>query len=59
MFGSRAKNTASFRSDIDSCITYTGNKKASIKEDINKLVGIYSCDIVFSDQLNNEKKANR
>ncbi|WP_373894693.1 nucleotidyltransferase family protein [Virgibacillus natechei] len=56
LFGSRAKNTASFRSDIDLCIVYNGNTKASIKEDIDELVGIYSCDIVFTDQLNSEMK---
>lgn len=54
LFGSRAKDTANLNSDIDFCINYNGNVKASIKEDIDQLVGIYSCDIVFADQLGKE-----
>jgi predicted nucleotidyltransferase len=54
LFGSRAKNTATLNSDIDLCITSKGTPKYNIKEDIDELIGIYSCDIVFSDQLNGE-----
>ncbi|UFT99845.1 nucleotidyltransferase domain-containing protein [Radiobacillus kanasensis] len=54
LFGSRAKNTARINSDIDLCITYSGIAKASVQEDIDELVGIYSCDIVFTDQINRE-----
>ncbi|MBP2078312.1 nucleotidyltransferase family protein [Oceanobacillus polygoni] len=54
LFGSRAKGTSNYNSDIDLCITYHGNAKASVMEDIEELIGIYSCDIVFGDQLNKE-----
>lgn len=54
LFGSRARNTAKINSDIDLCITYCGNEKSSVQEDIDQLVGIYSCDIVFADQVNTE-----
>lgn len=54
LFGSRAKDTANLNSDIDLCITYKSNAKVTIKDDIDKIVGIYSCDIVFADQLSKE-----
>ncbi|TFJ91822.1 nucleotidyltransferase family protein [Lentibacillus salicampi] len=52
LFGSRAKNTASFNSDIDLCIAAGESSKADIKESIDALIGVYSCDIVFADELN-------
>lgn len=54
LFGSRAKNTARINSDIDLCITYSGNAKAKVQEEIDELIGIYSSDIVFTDQVNEE-----
>lgn len=54
LFGSRAKNTARHNSDIDLCIDYTGKQKGKIISDIDDLVGIYSCDVLFLDSLNKE-----
>lgn len=54
LFGSRAKGNPNFNSDIDICIEYLGRNKGTIMEEINDLVGIYSCDIVFFDALNKE-----
>lgn len=56
LFGSRAKNTAKFNSDIDLCIDYSGTKKGKVIRDIDDLVGIYSCDVLFCDSLNTEIK---
>ncbi|REJ11806.1 MAG: nucleotidyltransferase domain-containing protein [Bacillaceae bacterium] len=56
LFGSRAKNTARYNSDIDLCLDYTGNKKGKIMDDIDEIVGIYSCDVLFFDSLNEEIK---
>jgi len=52
LFGSRAKQTENINSDIDLCIGFTGKSKGSIVEEINDVIGIYSCDIVFLDSLN-------
>ncbi|SHH19309.1 nucleotidyltransferase family protein [Clostridium grantii] len=54
LFGSRAKGMANFNSDIDLCVNYLGVNKGSIVEDIDELIGIYSCDIVFENSLNEE-----
>jgi len=61
LFGSRAKETENINSDIDLCIGFTGKSKGSIVEEINDVIGIYSCDIVFLDSLNEniEKQINR
>jgi predicted nucleotidyltransferase len=56
LFGSRAKGTANYNSDIDLCINCFGKNKGTIVEAMNNLVGIYSCDIVFADSLNEEIK---
>ena len=56
LFGSRAKGNEKINSDIDLCIDYTGNNKFQILEDIDVLVGIYSCDIVFKDTLSKDIK---
>lgn len=53
LFGSRAKGTENENSDIDICIESVG-KKGIIAEKIDKIIGIYSCDIVFQDSLNEE-----
>ncbi|WP_055668561.1 nucleotidyltransferase family protein [Desnuesiella massiliensis] len=52
LFGSRAKGTEKINSDIDLCIDFSGENRASLIEEIDKLIGIYSCDIVFLDSLN-------
>ncbi|TRY45098.1 nucleotidyltransferase domain-containing protein [Geobacillus sp. LEMMJ02] len=52
LFGSRARGTARYNSDIDLCVDYTGKQKWKIKEDIDEIVGIYSCDVLFFDALN-------
>lgn len=54
LFGSRAKGNQNFNSDIDICIEYLGSNKGTVMEEIDDLVGIYSCDIVFFDNLNKE-----
>jgi len=52
IFGSRAKGTENINSDIDLCIGYIGKSKGTIVEEINDVIGVYSCDIVFLDALN-------
>ena len=61
IFGSRAKGTENKNSDIDLCIGYIGKSKGTIVEEINDIIGIYSCDIVFLDSLNEniEKQISR
>lgn len=54
LFGSRAKGIYKANSDIDICIDFQGNYKGTIALEIDELVGIYSCDIVFMDSLNEE-----
>lgn len=56
LFGSRAKGTENINSDIDLCISYTGKSKGTIVEEIDEVIGIYSCDIVFLDSLNENIK---
>ena len=47
--------------DIDLCISYIGKSKGTIVEEIDDIIGIYSCDIVFVDSLNEniEKQIGR
>ena len=61
IFGSRAKGTENINSDIDLCISYIGKSKGTIVEEINDVIGIYSCDIIFLDSLNEniEKQIDR
>jgi uncharacterized protein len=54
LFGSRAKGNENYNSDIDLCIHCLGAGRGTIVEKINYIVGIYSCDIVFLDSLNEE-----
>lgn len=54
LFGSRAKGNYRLNSDIDLCIDSSGKYKGTITEDIDEIIGIYSCDIVFLDSLNEE-----
>jgi uncharacterized protein len=56
LFGSRAKNIARYNSDIDLCIDYEGSQKGKLLDDIDRIVGIYSCDVLFTDSLNEEIK---
>ena len=56
LFGSRAKGNENFNSDIDLCIESEPSQKGTIVENINDIIGIYSCDILFSDSLNEEVK---
>lgn len=56
LFGSRAKGNEALNSDIDLCIECSPNVRGSIVEYINELIGIYSCDMVFADKLNEEIK---
>lgn len=52
LFGSRAKGNENINSDIDLCICYIGKNKGTVVEEINDIIGVYSCDIVFLDSLN-------
>ena len=52
LFGSRAKGIQNINSDIDLCIGYTGKSRGTVVEEINDIIGVYSCDIVFLDSLN-------
>ncbi|AXM90142.1 nucleotidyltransferase domain-containing protein [Anoxybacillus ayderensis] len=54
LFGSRAKGTARYNSDIDLCIDYTGKQKWKVIDAIDEIVGIYSFDVLFFDSLNKE-----
>lgn len=54
LFGSRAKGTARYNSDIDLCIDYTGKQKWKVIDAIDEMVGIYSFDVLFFDSLNKE-----
>lgn len=54
LFGSRAKGTACYNSDIDLCIDYIGKKKWKVIDANDEIVGIYSFDVFFSDSLNKE-----
>jgi predicted nucleotidyltransferase len=56
LFGSRAKGNYKNNSDIDLCIKCSSKVKGTIKEEIDEIIGIYSCDIVFFDHLNDEIK---
>lgn len=52
LFGSKAKGMEKMNSDIDLCIGYLGKSKGTVVENINDIIGVYSCDIVFLDSLN-------
>jgi uncharacterized protein len=56
LFGSRATNRATKVSDIDLCIDYNGNSKSEMVDIIEEKTGLYSCDIVFLNELNKEIK---
>ncbi|MDY5911421.1 MAG: nucleotidyltransferase domain-containing protein [Inconstantimicrobium porci] len=56
IFGSRAKGCYKYNSDIDLCISCDEKRRGSISEDIDDIVGIYSCDIVFEGHTNSELK---
>lgn len=56
IFGSRAKGTYKYNSDIDLYIKCSTKIKGTVKEDIEDIIGVYSCDIVFSDNLNEDIK---
>lgn len=56
IFGSRAKGNYSNNSDIDLCIKYVGKYKGTLVNEIEDIVGIYSCDILFDGNLNDEIK---
>jgi len=56
LFGSRAKGNYTYNSDIDLCIKCSSKVKGTVKEEIDEIIGIYSCDIVFFDNLNDEIK---
>ncbi|UOQ84610.1 nucleotidyltransferase family protein [Gracilibacillus salinarum] len=56
LFGSRAKATYTYNSDIDLYISYYGDKPYIIMDQIHDLAGIYSVDIVFEENANSVLK---
>lgn len=54
LFGSRATGLASATSDIDLCLTYTGEHRGTIVFDIEDRAGVYSLDIVFENAIGQE-----
>ncbi|MBE6072594.1 MAG: nucleotidyltransferase domain-containing protein [Clostridium butyricum] len=56
LFGSRAKENYKYNSDIDLGILCDKKYKGTIAEELDELVGIYSLDIVFLDNMNEEIK---
>ncbi|ONI45022.1 hypothetical protein AN641_00955 [Candidatus Epulonipiscioides gigas] len=56
LYGSRAKGTHFYSSDIDICVTYTGKNKFDVINTLEDIVGVYSIDIVFADKLNQNLK---
>ncbi|MFT8340390.1 MAG: nucleotidyltransferase domain-containing protein [Clostridium beijerinckii] len=54
LFGSRAKGIEKINSDIDLCVDYIGKGKGTVVDEINDIIGVYSCDIVFLNSLNEE-----
>ena len=54
LVGSRATGKEKVNSDIDLCIECIDCSKGTIVNDIDEIVGIYSCDVVFEDALNEE-----
>ncbi len=59
LFGSRAKGTHTERSDIDlfvECENLSLREKRKIREAVDRAAGIYSVDIIFSDEAGKELK---
>lgn len=56
LFGSRAKGLEKSNSDIDLCIQCSPRVRGSVEACIDEIIGIYSCDVVFEDKLNEEIK---
>lgn len=56
LFGSRAKGNEKINSDIDLCIECTEKVRGIIEDDIEDIIGVYSCDILYLDLLNEEIK---
>ncbi|MZK49857.1 nucleotidyltransferase domain-containing protein [Clostridium beijerinckii] len=54
LFGSRARGIEKINSDIDLCVDYIGKGKGTVVDEINDIIGVYSCDIVFLNSLNEE-----
>jgi len=59
LFGSRARGDNLKNSDIDIAINVnlSFREKRKLKEKIDKLAGIYSVDLVFLDEINNDLKS--
>ncbi|GAB6169581.1 hypothetical protein JCM1393_20410 [Clostridium carnis] len=56
LFGSRAKDTYNYNSDIDLGILCDKKYKGTIAEELDEIVGVYSLDLVFLDSMNEEIK---
>ena len=57
--GSRAKGTNTERSDIDlfvECENLSLREKRKIREAVDRAAGMYSVDIIFSDEVSREFK---
>lgn len=51
LFGSRAKGLETVNSDIDLCIKMKLEGRGRVVLDIEELIGVYACDIVFEDRI--------
>ena len=56
LFGSRAKGNYNYNSDIDLAVLCDKEYKGTVVQDIDEIIGVYSCDIVFLDNMNDEIK---
>ena len=58
LFGSRARGDNLKNSDIDIAVdlNLSFREKRKLKEKIDEIAGIYSVDLVFFDEMNNEFK---
>lgn len=54
LLGSRTKGNDKINSDIDLCIDCSHRLRGTISEEINDIVGIHYCDIVFQGSVNEE-----
>ncbi len=57
IFGSRAKGNYKYNSDIDLGVLCDRKYRGTIVEDIDEIIGVYSADIVFLDNIKGEIKA--
>ncbi len=62
LFGSRAKGCENYGSDIDiaiKCKDISFREERKIKEEIDKIAGIYSVDIIFINKVSKDFQYKR